>query len=86
VVAKNWLVRSKELTSLKSARAAEKPPAKKRQTWFDTIEAVLEAEQQISATVECSADFVDDKGKKQPSKSVVISNDEAIAWLDYTVQ
>jgi hypothetical protein len=89
VEATDEIDRSAELSKLRSAKKKEKPLSDKRQKEFDGIEAVLEAEQHIPATVKCSVvikDTSDPKaGPKQPTGVVTIENSEKTLWEDYTV-
>jgi hypothetical protein len=85
VTATTMIKRSTQLAALKSARAKEKPATKKSQARFDTIEAILEAEQHIPEKVICFAKIVNKKGEKQPDQKAEISNDEQTSWLDYSL-
>lgn len=86
VTATTPINRASELASLNSARKGEKPLTDKRKAWYAGIEKVLEAEQFIPASVNCSVEIVDKKGTPQePKAAVVIENDEKTSWLDYTI-
>jgi hypothetical protein len=86
VMATDPIKRSDELKELRKARSAEKPLTDKREKFFAGIEAVLEAEQHIFATVKCSVVIKDPSGAVQkPAGEVSIKNDEQTLWEDYTV-